>query len=164
MRKHLTRAALCLCLGLPATAQDMILPSQPGIRDFEFPRGSIGFYTTSVLRYTDGHTEAYYGFIYGNMKRDAVVYVVNDVLGIRCKGETKRLKDRSGAGFLECQRNGKPYSRSDIQIAAGVYGKMKGTDTGTVQSPGGKDIATFITRWHAFSFPDAVALAQELGQ
>jgi hypothetical protein len=160
--KSFILVALLLLLPGIAAAQDLVLPSEPDpralARAIGVPRGNIAMFNTTVVRLDSGTFHVLYGFIFGNMKRDGIIHVANDVDGLVCQGKTTRQPDRSGKGEISCLQNGKLVGISPVDIATGVYGKFNGIDSGVVLDPNGKQIGTVITQWHASAFPDAAKI------
>ena len=145
-------------------AEELVLPPKPDPHRFsvKVPRfkGFIGMFNTSVVRYNDGHMEVFYGFIFGNPKRDGLIFVVNDITGTECEGETSRQPDKSGKGEMRCTTQGALTSVSPVEIATGTYGKLKGGDTGMVLDPEGIQIGSILTRWNGWDFPDATEMSE----
>ena len=147
---------------LPASAQDIALPSKPDaratMRALDLPRGYLAMFNTTVVRFNDGRFVVTYGYTFGNRKRDAVVYVTNDLEGLVCQGQTTRQPDKSGLGEITCAQNGTPTYISPIEIPAGTYGKLTGSDQGILLTKNGQQIGTLISHWNGWKFPDAAEI------
>jgi hypothetical protein len=160
--RRILLAALVTLAPQAAASQDLSLPTRPEprpiMRALALPRGFIAMFNTTVVRDNSGKYEVLYGFIFGNMQRDGIIYVANDVEGIVCQGKTTRQPDRSGLGEMTCSRNGTVYAVSPVEIAPGVYGKFNGIDSGVVLDPKGRQIGSVVSQWNAWDFPDAAEI------
>lgn len=148
-------ALLVASLSAGLAFAEPILPENPRLRDFpKGPRGAIAFYTTTVAKGNDGTFQVMKGFIYGKLSGDAIYVVHNPKTGLSCDGKTTRAADRSGKGSMSCSLDGKPLGTMPFDIPAAVYGKFRGTTTGKLVDPRGRQIGVFMTRWGAWKFPD----------
>lgn len=153
-------SALVLALGVSAAAwAQPVLPDEPRLRDFpKGPRGSIALYTTTVAKGNDGTFQVMQGFIFGKLNGESVYVVHNPKTGLKCEGTTSRAADRSGKGVMTCSVEGRPLGTLPFDVAAGTYGKFRGTTTGKLIDPRGRQIGVFMTRWGALKFPDPLEM------
>ncbi len=155
----LVLALLAVVLSAATSIAEPILPDQPRLRDFpRGPFGSIALYTTTVAKGRDGTIHVMQGFIWGRPNGKGSYIVRNPKTGLSCSGETVRMPDRSGKGDLRCSFEDQPLGVMPLYVPAGIYGRFKGTSTGNLIDPAGRQIGVFMTRWAAGSFPDPIEM------